>query len=83
MPGEFGIDARLDAIFRIGAAVEILREQRLAFRVCKEVEIQILKMLLAELAIAVPPDRFFGQRVKATSCYSPAIHSSARSYTSC
>ena len=31
MPGQFGEDAGLDLVFRIGAAVEILREQFLAF----------------------------------------------------
>ena len=37
VPGEFGEDARLDAIFRIGAAIEVLREQRLALRMREEV----------------------------------------------
>jgi len=63
VPGEFGVDARANAVFRIGAAIEILREQRLAFRVRKEVLIQILEMLLAELAVAVLPHGFFGQGI--------------------
>ena len=37
MPGELVIDAGLDAVFRIGAAVEILREQRLALGVGDEI----------------------------------------------
>ena len=37
VPGILGEDARLDAVFRIGAAVEVLGEQRLAFRVRQEV----------------------------------------------
>ena len=45
MPGQLGIDARLDAVFFVGAAIEILREQRLAFRMRKDVEIEILEML--------------------------------------
>ena len=47
MPGELGIDARLDAVFGIGAAIEILREQRLAFGVLQDVAIQIFEMLVS------------------------------------
>ena len=37
VPGVFGEDARLDPVLRIGAAVEVLREQRLALRMRQEV----------------------------------------------
>ena len=63
MPGEFGEDARLDAVFGIGAAVEVLREQRLALGMREEVLKQIIEMLPALLAVAVPPHRVFGRRV--------------------
>ena len=63
MPGVFGEDPRLDAVFRVGAAVEILREQRLALGMGDEVLQQIVKVLFALLAIAVPPDGVFGRRV--------------------
>jgi len=63
VPGELGVDTRLDAIFRIGAAIEVLREQRLALRMRQEVLVQGLKLLLALLAVAVPPDGVFRQRI--------------------
>ncbi len=63
MPGELGIDPRFYPVFRIGAAVEILREQRLAARMRDEIVVQQLEIGLAELAVAVPPHGVLGQRV--------------------
>ena len=63
VPGELGEDAGLDPVLRIGAAVEVLREQRLALRMREEVLIQSLELLFALLAVAVPPDGVFGQRI--------------------
>ncbi len=63
MPGIFGEDAHLDAIGGVGAAVEVLREQRLAFDVLDEVAEQNVEVLLRHLAIAVPPHRILRQVV--------------------
>ena len=63
VPGELRIDARLDAIFRIGAAVEVLREQRLAFGVSNEVVEQKLEFLGRQPAVLFPPDGLFRLRV--------------------
>ncbi len=63
MPGQLGEDPRFDPVFRIGAAVEILREQLLAARMRDEVVVEQLEVRLAELAVAVPPDRALGQRI--------------------
>ncbi len=40
MPGKFGKDPRLDPKTRVGAAVEILREQRHAFGMLEEVFVE-------------------------------------------
>ncbi len=63
MPGVFGEDAHLDAIFRIGAAIEVLRKQFLAPHVCTEILQQVLEMLGGLFAVAAPPDGVLGQRV--------------------
>ena len=63
VPGEFGEDPRLDAVFGIGAAVEVLREQRLALGVRAEILEQIIEMLPALLAVTVPPHCVFGRRI--------------------
>ncbi len=63
VPGVFGEDAGLDPVFGIGAAVEILREQGLAFGMREEVRQQIFEMLFALFAVAVPPDGVFGRCV--------------------
>ena len=57
------IDARFYPVFRIGAAIEILREQRLAARMRDHIVVEQLEIGLAELAVAVPPDGVFGQRI--------------------
>ena len=63
MPGEFGEDAGLDPVFRVGAAVEVLREEFLAFDMLDEVGEQIIEVFLRHFAVAVPPDRIFGERI--------------------
>ncbi len=63
VPGKLAIDARLDPIGRIGAAIEILREQLLAARMRDEVVEQQLELLLRELVVAAPPNGIFGERV--------------------
>ena len=63
MPGKLGEDARFDAIFRISAAVEVLRVQRLAPCVRDEVFIKPLEVLRRDLAVAAPPHRVFGERI--------------------
>ena len=47
MPGQFGENAGLDPETRIGAAIEILREQRLAFGVLEEIGIERVELLRA------------------------------------
>ena len=63
MPGELGEDAGLDPVFRIGAAIEVLGEQRLAARVRDEILVQQIEIRLRELAVAVPPHGVLGERV--------------------
>ena len=63
MPGEFGVDACLDAECRIGAAVEVLREQRHAFGMLLEVGIDRLELLGGDRVVAVPPHVLVGDGV--------------------
>jgi len=63
MPGQLGIDPRLDPKLRMGAAVEVLSIEHLAARVRKEILVQQLELLGRDLAIALPPDGLFGQRI--------------------
>ncbi len=63
MPGELGEDAGLDAVFRVGAAVEVLGVERLALGVGEKVLIEIFEVLFALFAIAVPPHGVLGRRV--------------------
>ena len=58
VPGIFGEDAGLDAVFRIGAAVEVLREQFLAFGVREKIGQQIVEILFDYFAVAVPPHAY-------------------------
>ena len=60
MPGELGEHARLDAVFRIGAAIEVLREKLLALGVLEEIVEQHIELLRRQLAVLFPPDRLFG-----------------------
>ena len=55
MPGVFGEDARLDAEGRVGAAVKILGEQRLAFGMGEKVGEQDVEMLGRHRGVVVPP----------------------------
>ncbi len=63
VPGVFGKDPGIDPVFRIGAAIEILGEQLLAAGVRDEILVEALEVLLADLAVALPPDRALGERV--------------------
>ena len=63
VPGQFGEDPRPDPVFRIGAAVEVLREQFLAARMRDEVLIEQVEVRPGELAVAIPPDGILGQRI--------------------
>ena len=63
MPGQLIVDAGLDAVSRIGAAVEILREQSLALGVGDEIVEQRLEFLGRKTAILLPPDGFLGLSV--------------------
>ena len=63
MPRIFGEDARTYAQLRIGAAVEILREQRLALGVGEEVGEERVEMLDRHRIVIFPPDRSLGVRV--------------------
>ena len=63
VPGEFGENPRPDAVFRIGAAIEVLREQLPALRVRDEVVMEKLKLLGRDLAVAVPPHGIFGDGI--------------------
>ena len=60
VPGVFGEHANLDAVFRIGAAEQVLREQLLAADVGAEIFQQVLEVLFALLAVAAPPDDVLG-----------------------
>ena len=63
VPGEFGINAGLDPVFRVGAAIEVLREEFFAFGMLDEVGKQIVEVLFRHFAIAVPPNRIAGEIV--------------------
>ena len=63
VPSELGVDARLDPILRIGAAIEVLREQRLALRVREKIVVEQDELRLRHLPVAVPPDGVFRQRI--------------------
>ena len=62
MPGKLGEDARLDAVFRIGAAIEILREQFLAARMRDEISYRRWKFS-ARACDCLPTRRAFRQLV--------------------
>ena len=55
VPGIFGVNAHLDAVARIGAAIEVLREQGLALHMRAEVAEHRGELCLGLLAVAVPP----------------------------
>ena len=63
MPGQFGINAGLDAVLGIGAAIEILREQGHALGMGEEILVQHVELLGGELAVLVPPDIVLGRLV--------------------
>src|SRR6185369_12976744 len=61
--GKLGEDAGFYPVVRIGAAIQILREQFPAARMRDEIVIEQLEVGLGDLAIAIPPDGVLGQRV--------------------
>src|SRR5262249_1392279 len=63
VPRQLGEDARFYPVVRIGAAIEVLRVKLLAARMGDEVVIEPLEVFRGHLAVAVPPDRIFGQCV--------------------
>jgi hypothetical protein len=63
VPGKFGKDAGLDAVFRMSAAVQILREQFLALGMREKIFQQQVVFLGLELAVFFPPHRIFGGRI--------------------
>ena len=63
MPGELGEDAGLDAMGRVGAAIEILREELLALGMLQEIAEQRLEMLRRHRAVVLPPDGAVGRGI--------------------
>src|SRR5262249_27741132 len=63
VPRQLGEDPRFYPVVRIGAAIEVLRVKLLAARMGDEVVIEPLEVFRGHLAVAVPPDRIFGQCV--------------------
>ena len=63
MPGKLGEDPRLDPVFRIGAAIEVLREQLLAARMRDEIVIQQLEIAWLSLRLPSHQTRVLGQRI--------------------
>ena len=60
VPGEFGEDPGLDLEARIGAAIEILREQRHAFGMLEEVGVQRGELIRGDRLVAGPPHVLVG-----------------------
>src|ERR1700683_4788920 len=60
VPGKLVVDAGLDAVFRIGAAVEILGKQRPSLGMGGEILAQELKLLRRKAAVLLPPYRLLG-----------------------
>ena len=60
VPSVFGEDAHAQARFRIGAGVEVLREQLASARMVDEIAEQRLEMLGRHRVVAFPPDRVLG-----------------------
>ncbi len=60
VPGELGEHARLDPVGRVGAAIEVLREQLPAFGVLEEVLVERLELLCGDRLVAGPPHLLVG-----------------------
>src|SRR5215467_645851 len=60
MPGQLSKHAGLDTIFRIGTAIEVLSVELLALRVLKKIPAQQFELGRGQLAVLLPPYRFFG-----------------------
>ena len=63
MPGKLVVDSGLDAVFRVGAAVEVLGKQGLALGVGNEIVEQELKLLRRKAAVLLPPHRLLAALV--------------------
>ena len=63
VPRQLGEHARLDAVFRIGAAIKVLAEELLALGVLEEIVEQDVELLRRQLAVLLPPDRLLGRLV--------------------
>ena len=63
MPGELGIDAGLDPKTGIGAAMEILREQRHAFGMLEKVSVESFELFRGDRLVAGPPHVVVGQGI--------------------
>src|SRR5258707_11930607 len=60
MPSELREHAGFDAIFRVGAAIEVLSVKLLALRVFKKIRVQQFELGRGQLAVLFPPDGLFG-----------------------
>src|SRR5712671_8216479 len=60
MPSELREHAGFDAIFRVGAAIEVLSVKLLAVRVLKQILVQEFELVRGQLAVLFPPDGLFG-----------------------
>src|SRR6266851_934915 len=60
MPSELSEHAGFDAIFRVGAAIEVLSVKLLALRVLKKVLVQQFELGRGQLAVLFPPDGLLG-----------------------
>ncbi len=63
VPGELGEDASLDAEFRIGATIKVLRVKRLAFGVLDEIVAQQLELVRRDRLVATPPHVLFARGI--------------------
>src|SRR5262249_6958307 len=59
MPSQLGEHAGLDAIFGVGAAIEVLNVKLLTFRVLKKILVQQFELGRGQLAVFLPPDGLF------------------------
>ena len=63
MPGVFRVNARLEPVTRLGAGMEVLREQIHAARIGDHVGAQTIKAFRRHGVAVVPPDRRLGEPI--------------------
>ncbi len=63
VPGVFREHPGLEPVAGIGAGIEILREQLLAFGMGEEIPMQLMELLRRDRTVVVPPHGPFGHRV--------------------